>query len=92
MIVAAITSRTTKAAIPTHVSLDKTLCGLKQDSTVLTEQIRTIDRSRLKEYIGHLDRRQMGGVDRAMAASLGLEWYFRSGRNMSGSYEIMAQT
>lgn len=92
VIVAAITSRTTKAAIPTHVSLDKTLCGLKQDSTVLTEQIRTIDRSRLKEYIGHLDRRQMGGVDRAMAASLGLEWYFRSGRNMSGSYEIMAQT
>ena len=78
--------------IPTHVSLDKTLCGLKQDSTVLTEQIRTIDRSRLKEYIGHLDRRQMGGVDRAMAASLGLEWYFRSGGNMSGSYEIMAQT
>ena len=71
VIVAAITSRTTKAAIPTHVSLDKTLCGLKQDSTVLTEQIRTIDRSRLKEYIGHLDRRQMGGVDRAWQPAWG---------------------
>ena len=92
VICAAITSRMNKAKLPTHIELTGRNVGLTKDSVVLLEQIRTIDRSRLKEYIGHLDRRQMGGVDRAMAASLGLEWYFRSGGNMSGSYEIMAQT
>ena len=92
VIAAAITSQMNKAKLPTHIELTGRNVGLTKDSVVLLEQIRTIDRSRLKEYIGHLDRRQMGGVDRAMAASLGLEWYFQSGRNMSGSYEIMAQT
>ena len=72
VIVAAITSRTTKAAIPTHVSLDKTLCGLKQDSTVLTEQIRTIDKRRLKERMGQLDERSMGQIDNALSVSFGL--------------------
>ena len=62
--------------------------GNRHSPTVIVAAItsRTIDRSRLKEYIGHLDRRQMGGVDRAMAASLGLEWYFRSGHDMANSY------
>ena len=46
--------------------------GLKQDSTVLAEQIRTIDRNRLKEYIGHLDSCQMEGIEQAMVTSLGL--------------------
>ena len=46
--------------------------GLKQDSTVLAEQIRTIDRDRLKEYIGHLDSGQMAGIEQAMVTSLGL--------------------
>ena len=73
IIVAAITSRSTKAAIPTHVSIRRTPQGLKQDSTVLTEQIRTIDRNRLKEYIGHLDSAQMAGIEQAMVTSLGLE-------------------
>ena len=72
VIVAAITSRTTKAAIPTHVSLDKTLCGLKQDSTVLTEQIRTIDKRRLREHMGRLDAAMMNQVDNAIAVSFGL--------------------
>lgn len=72
VIVAAITSRTTKASIPTHVSIPKTGKGLKQDSTVLAEQIRTIDRNRLKEYIGHLEQRDMEGIERAMVTSLGL--------------------
>ena len=72
VIVAAITSRSTKAAIPTHVCIRRMRGGLKQDSTVLAEQIRTIDRNRLKEYIGHLDSGQMEGIEQAMVTSLGL--------------------
>ena len=72
VIVAAITSRSTKAAIPTHVCIRRMRSGLKQDSTVLAEQIRTIDRNRLKEYIGHLDSGQMAGIEQAMVTSLGL--------------------
>ena len=72
VIVAAITSRSTKAAIPTHVYIRRMRGGLKQDSTVLAEQIRTIDRNRLKEYIGHLDSCQMEGIEQAMVTSLGL--------------------
>lgn len=72
VIVAAITSRTTKAAIPTHVGINQMAGGLKQDSTVLAEQIRTIDRNRLKEYIGHLGAGQMAGIERAVITSLGL--------------------
>ncbi len=72
VIVAAITSRSTKAAIPTHVCIRRMRGGLKQDSTVLAEQIRTIDRNRLKEYIGHLDSCQIEGIEQAMVTSLGL--------------------
>lgn len=72
VIVAAITSRSSKAAIPTHVGISRRPGGLKQDSTVLAEQIRTIDRNRLKEYIGHLDSGQMRQIDQAMLVSLGL--------------------
>lgn len=72
VIVAAITSRTTKALIPTHVNIRKTPDGLKQDSTVLTEQVRTIDKRRLREYIGRLSPSQMAAIDQAMLTSLGL--------------------
>lgn len=72
VIVAAITSRTTKALLPTHIGINQSSDGLKQDSTVLTEQIRTIDRRRLREYIGHLDPKQMGAVNEAVMISLGL--------------------
>ena len=72
VIVAAITSRTTKASIPTHVSIPRISKGLKQDSTVLAEQIRTIDRNRLREYIGHLEQEEMERIDKAMVTSLGL--------------------
>lgn len=82
VIVAAITSRSTKAAIPTHVCIRRTRGGLKQDSTVLAEQIRTIDRNRLKEYIGHLDPVQMEGIEQAMITSLGL------GHRMSGVGQV----
>ena len=54
VIVAAITSRTTKAKLPTHVPVTREESGLKCDSTILLEQVRTIDRCRLKEYIGQL--------------------------------------
>lgn len=73
VIVAAVTSRSTKASIPTHVNIPKAHKGLKQDSMVLAEQIRTIDRNRLKEYIGHLERGEMEGIEKAMVTSLGLE-------------------
>ena len=72
VIVAAITSRSTKAAIPTHVCIRRMRGGLKQDSTVLAEQIRTIDRNRLKEYIGHLDAGQREGIEQGIVTSLGL--------------------
>jgi len=72
IIVAAITSKSTKATLPTHVSIARSDHGIKQDSVVLTEQIRTIDKKRLREYIGHLNIEQMAEIDRAMATSLGL--------------------
>lgn len=75
VIVAAITSSHTKAKLPTHVKLSQTSGGLKCDSTVLVEQIRTIDRGRLREYIGHLEQSQMNRIDRAMLTSLGLLQY-----------------
>ena len=72
VIVAAITSRTTKAAIPTHVKIESHGEGLRQDSTVLAEQLRTIDRNRLREYIGRLDLGQMRRIETALAVSLGM--------------------
>lgn len=72
VIVAAITSKTTKALIPTHVNIPSTPDGLKQDSTVLTEQVRTIDKKRLREYIGHLSPKQMAAIDQAILTSFGL--------------------
>lgn len=72
VIVAALTSKSTKADLPTHVQVPKDVSGLKCDSTILMEQIRTIDRGRLKEYIGCLESDQMYQADRALAASLGV--------------------
>lgn len=69
-IVAAITSRRGKNRLPTHVPI---FCyGLDQNSVVLLEQIRTIDRRRIKTYIGHLSTVDIMRVDRAAAISLGL--------------------
>lgn len=72
VIVVAITSKTTKAILPTHVGIGKTESGIKQDSTVLAEQIRTIDRKRLREYIGYLNSDQMAAIEQAIRTSLGL--------------------
>src|SRR5574344_2442008 len=59
VIVSAITSQINKNKLPTHIELDSEEFGLKSDSVVLTEQIRTIDKSRLKEKIGHIDDNQV---------------------------------
>ena len=74
VIAAAITSQTGKARLPTHIDLpvDQS-CGLSRDSVVLLEQVRTIDRARLKEYIGRAGRATMRDVDHAIAVSFGLE-------------------
>lgn len=72
LIVAAITSRTdSKAKLPTHTPLHAAH-GLERDSMVLLEQVRTIDRRRLQEYIGALDEDNMERVNRALAVSFGL--------------------
>lgn len=73
VIAAAITSRRGKKPLPTHIRLEDSPCGLGQESTVLLEQVRTIDRARLKEYIGRADRATMRDVDHAIAVSFGLE-------------------
>lgn len=72
VIAAAITSRQGKKPLPTHVRLEESLQGLEQDSTVLLEQVRTIDRTRLRGYIGRVDEAAMEDVDQAIAVSFGL--------------------
>ena len=70
VIAAAITSQTTKNKLPTHIEIDSKTYGLKADSVVLTEQIRTIDKSRLKEKIGHIDDRiVMNQINSALGVS-----------------------
>ena len=70
VIVAAITSQINKAKIPTHIELKK-IYGLSKDSVLLTEQIRTLDKRRLKERIGILDEKCMKDVNQALLISLG---------------------
>lgn len=71
-IIAAITSRIKKAKMPTHVEIPKEKYKLDKDSVILLEQIRTIDKRRLKEKIARLDRATMEKVDEALEISLGL--------------------
>ena len=74
VIAAAITSQTNKNKLPTHIELGENTSGLKSNSVVLTEQIRTIDKSRLKEKIGHIDdTRIINEVNNALGVSFGLE-------------------
>lgn len=72
VIAAAITSQTGKAKLPTHIELNAQSVGLTRDSVILLEQIRTIDKSRLKERMGKLDEQTMNKVDNAIAVSFGL--------------------
>ena len=73
VIAAAITSQTGKNKLPTHIEIDSSLCGLKNNSVVLAEQIRTIDKSRLRERIGHIDDEKIiDKVNNALGVSFGL--------------------
>ena len=72
VIAAAITSQMNKAKLPTHIELLDPHCGLTRDSVVLLEQVRTLDKRRLRERMGHLDEVRMQMVDTAIAVSLGL--------------------
>ena len=71
-IAAAITRRQSKAKLPTHITIDAQNCGLSKDSVVLLEQVRTIDKQRLKEKMGELDKSTMYGINQALSVSFGL--------------------
>ena len=75
VIAAAITSQTNKTKLPTHIEIEgNSAQGLKNNSVILTEQIRTIDKSRLKEKIGHIDDELvMNKINNALGVSFGLE-------------------
>ena len=72
VIAAAITSQTGKARLPTHIELSARSYGLSRDSVILLEQIRTLDKSRLRERMGQLDAPTMDRVNNAIAVSFGL--------------------
>ena len=72
VIAAAITSQKDKARLPTHIQVDSVGSGLAKDSIVLLEQIRTIDKKRLKEHMGRLDDFSMKRVNQALQVSFGL--------------------
>ena len=69
VIVAAITSRMDKHNLPTHVLIEQSRYGLQKDSMILLEQVRTIDKRRLREHMGHVDDHLMNQIDSAIAVS-----------------------
>ncbi len=72
VIAAAITSQKDKTKLPTHIQLSSQECGLARDSVVLLEQVRTIDKRRLKERMGRVEEPYMERVDHALSISFGL--------------------
>ena len=70
VICAAITSKMNKAKLPTHVELNTRRCAMVRDSVILLEQLCTIDKQRLKEYVCHIDSAMMQKVDKAIRISL----------------------
>ncbi len=73
VIAAAITSQREKSKLPTHIELSAQNCGLQKNSVVLLEQIRTIDKKRLKEKMGMLDDTSMNKINSALTVSFGLD-------------------
>ncbi len=73
VIAAAITSQTGKARLPTHIDLAANSAGLPRDSIVLLEQVRTLDKKRLREHMGRVSDQVMHQVDGAIAVSFGLK-------------------
>ena len=72
VIAAAITSQKDKTKLPTHIQVTSEGCGLQKDSIVLLEQVRTLDKKRLRERMGHVEEAVMEKVDFAIAVSFGL--------------------
>ncbi len=72
VIAAAITSQHDKSRMPTHINVNGDSCGLSKDSVVLLEQVRTIDKQRLKERMGNLSNNDMNKIDKALYVSFGL--------------------
>lgn len=73
VIVAAITSKLTKPKLPTHVKIDCNRCNIVKDSIILLEQLRTIDKQRLKDKVCHLDSEMLKTVNEALLVSLELD-------------------
>ena len=73
VIAAAISGRQDKNRLPTHISVRADRCGLAKDSIILTEQIRTLDKRRLRERAGRIPEDDMRRVDEALGVSMGLE-------------------
>ena len=72
VIAAAITSQQDKTRMPTHINVNGDACGLSKDSVVLLEQVRTIDKQRLKEKMGNLSTSDMNKINKARTVSFGL--------------------
>ena len=72
IVIVPITGKQRKNPLPTHVLIPQS-CGLDKDSYALTEQIRTIDRSRLTDFIGHIDNELQSAIDKALAICVGLK-------------------
>lgn len=72
VIAAAITSQKFKNQLPTHIKVHADHCGLQKDSIVLLEQVRTLDKKRLKERMGNLPQNEMEKINRAISVSFGL--------------------
>jgi mRNA interferase MazF len=72
VIAAAITSRQSKTKLPTHIPIEAGGCGLQKDSVVLLEQVRTLDKRRLKEKMGSVDIEAMKSINQALSVSFGL--------------------
>ena len=82
VIAAAITSRMGKTKLPTHIDIYADRVGLSKDSVILLEQIRTLDKRRLREKMGHLDEAVMEEVNNAIAVSFGLHEGIRRGEEI----------
>ena len=85
VIAAAITSRMSKTRLPTHIDIYAERAGLARDSVILLEQIRTLDKRRLRERMGHLDDEMMNRVNSAIAVSFGIM------NAPTGGYEVEEQ-
>ncbi len=84
VIVAAITTRHKKLQMPTHVPILASECGIRHDSVVLMEQVRTVEKTRLTKYLGTAPPETMRRVDAALRLSLGTECTTDYGGNIDG--------